>query len=260
MIRLFSAFVVCATAAGLVRVDEDVDFERSSSSSDAGFISILFDLRGVVFSKYVILFSVYILSKCAEIMIFLNTVSGDMSFGGLEMDWSNPTLGWSSEAMGELLSDGDWTTLDTSFDSSSSSSSEWTSSSEWITSEEWSITEEDSSMSLSAWFTDTQDSWAPYEPHSMSEDALITGVTGYYEIDHTLYPSEEQNGDWHHVEINWNHDKGSFTWENRAGVSWTLTPIHGVGGWDTTKLAVGSDCTYYNEGHHFATLEWVSYE
>ena len=186
-----------------------------------------------------------------------------MSFGTLEMDWSNPTLGWSSEAMGELLSDGDWTSLDTSFDSSetwsSSSSSELASSSEWITSEEWSITADESSMSLSAWFTDTQESWVANDQHSMSEEALISGVTGYYEIDHSLYPLE-QDSDWHHVEINWNQDKGSFTWENRAGVSWTLAPIQGIAGWETTKFEVGSDCVYYDEGHHFATVEWVSLE
>ena len=179
------------------------------------------------------------------------------------MDWSNPTMGWSSESLGQLLSGGDWTSLDNSLDSSeswsSSSSSEWTSSEEWIPSEEWSITEEESSLSLSAWYVDTQDQWAIQDPHTMSEDTLISGVTGYYEIDHALYPLE-QDQDWHHVEINWNHDRGSFTWENRAGVSWTLTPIHGVGGWDATKLAVGSDCAYYNEGHHFATVEWVGFE
>ena len=185
------------------------------------------------------------------------------------MDWSNPTLGWSEESFDDMLSGGEWTSLDSSLESSvtwsdgsSSSSSSYGSSSEWISSDEWTTSEEESSMSLSAWFIDTEDSWpiTEFEPQSMSEEALRSGVTGYFEIDHALYPSEQDRNDWHHVEINWNH--GSFTWENRAGISWTLTPIRQpIGGdWDYTKLQVGSDNIYYNEGYHFATLEWVSSE
>ena len=28
------------------------------------------------------------------------------------------------------------------------------------------------------------------------------------------------------------------------------------GGWNTTHLAVGPDCLYFNDGHEFAGLEW----
>ena len=245
MILFYPVLVLCAVTAGLDNGGED---DRTSLafedmfSSDTGCILVVFMI-------------------CPNWDILIIT-SGDLSFGALEMDWTNPTLGWSSEAGEDMLSHGDWTTLDNAFDSSEtwslSSSSEWAStSSEWISSEEWSIVDEESSLSLSAWFTNTQDSGIANNPRIMSEEALIAGITGYYEIDHALYP-KEQDSDWHHVEINWNHDSKSFTWENRAGISWTLTPIHGVGGWDTSKLAVGSDCVYYTEGHHFATMEWVS--
>ena len=186
------------------------------------------------------------------------------------MDMTNPTYGWSSDSFDQMLSGAvDWTSMeldtDLSLDSSleshvtwGESSSEYASASEYISSSEWTTSEQESSSSLSAWFINTEEHWVVDEPEGLSDESLIAGVEGYYEISHDLHPTDRS--DWHHVEINWDHDKGSFTWENRAGVSWTLTPIHGVGGWDTTKLAVGSDCTYYNEGHHFATLEWVSYE
>ena len=107
---------------------------------------------------------------------------------------------------------------------------------------------------------------APFTSESYSggstgfdEEALITGISGFYEIDHMLHASE-QKSDWHSVEITWNHDKGTFTWQNSAGVTWTLTPMMGSSGsWDDTKLAVGNDCPYRNDGHEFAMLEWVSF-
>ena len=86
----------------------------------------------------------------------------------------------------------------------------------------------------------------------------ICGISGFYEIDHNLYANEQQNK-WHSVQITWKQAKGAFTWQNRAGVTWTLTPLMGsLGGWDKTKLAVGNDCPYRNEGHEFAMIEWVS--
>ena len=86
----------------------------------------------------------------------------------------------------------------------------------------------------------------------------ICGISGFYEIDHNLYANEQQNK-WHSVQITWKQAKGAFTWKNRAGVTWTLTPLMGsLGGWDKTKLAVGNDCPYRNEGHEFAKIEWVS--
>ena len=90
-------------------------------------------------------------------------------------------------------------------------------------------------------------------------DNLIPGVIGYYKID-TTRASQDRDTNWDFVEITWNAASQTFTWANLAGVSWTLTPISGSGGWDTTKLAVGNDNPYFTEGYTFATIEWVSSE
>ena len=38
-----------------------------------------------------------------------------------------------------------------------------------------------------------------------------------------------------------------------------MTPLMGSSGdWDESKLAVGNDCPYKNDGHEFAMIEWVS--
>merc|ERR1712241_441124 len=95
--------------------------------------------------------------------------------------------------------------------------------------------------------------------HHLSTEEFVNGIAGFYEIDHDLHPG--QHNDWYHVEIIWNQAKGSFTWQNRAGVTWTLTPLMGSSGdWDETKLAVGNDCPYRNDGHEFARIEWGSLE
>merc|ERR1712241_1566493 len=95
--------------------------------------------------------------------------------------------------------------------------------------------------------------------HHLSTEEFVNGIAGFYEIDHDLHPG--QHNDWYHVEIIWNQAKGSFTWQNRAGVTWTLTPLMGSSGdWDETKLAVGNDCPYRNDGHEFAMIEWGSLE
>ena len=86
----------------------------------------------------------------------------------------------------------------------------------------------------------------------------MDGISGFFEIDHDLH-APGQHDDWYGVEIIWNQNKGAFTWQNRAGVTWTLTPLMGSSGdWDETKLAVGNDCPYRNDGHEFAMIEWVS--
>ena len=95
--------------------------------------------------------------------------------------------------------------------------------------------------------------------HHLSTEQFVHGISGFFEIDHDLYAPGQQN-DWHGVEIIWNQNKGAFTWQNRAGVTWTLTPLMGEGGsWDETKLLVGNECPYRYEGHEFAKIEWVSF-
>ena len=186
------------------------------------------------------------------------------------MDMTNPTYGWSSDSFDQMLSGAvDWTSMeldtDLSLDSSleshvtwGESSLEYASASEYISSSEWTSSEQESSSSLSAWFINTEEHWVVDEPEGLSDESLIAGVEGVYEISHDLYPTGRN--DWHHVEIIFDHDKGSFTWENLAGVRWTLSPIQGFGGWDTSKLSVGSDNPYFNEGYTFASIEWVSSE
>ena len=96
--------------------------------------------------------------------------------------------------------------------------------------------------------------------HHLSTEEFVDGIAGFYEIDHDLHPGDHQHNDWYSVEIIWNQAKGSFTWQNRAGVTWTLTPLMGSSGdWDETKLAVGNDCPYRNDGHDFAMIEWVCF-
>ena len=90
--------------------------------------------------------------------------------------------------------------------------------------------------------------------------SVISGIIGCYHIDFTLYFGKEVN-DWHFVTITWNRERSAFTWQNKAGATWTLKPIIIDGEWDTTKLAVGVDCPYYapaewGDGYKFADLEW----
>merc|ERR1712241_552268 len=96
--------------------------------------------------------------------------------------------------------------------------------------------------------------------HHLSTEEFVDGISGFFEIDHDLH-APGQHDDWHGVEIIWNQNKGAFTWQNRAGVTWTLTPLMGSSGdWDESKLAVGNDCPYKNDGHEFAMIEWGSLE
>ncbi len=76
-------------------------------------------------------------------------------------------------------------------------------------------------------------------------DALI----GTYE--NHQYDDGGKN-DWHFVTLT--HAGGTnLTWTNRAGATWTLTLTD-----DRTKLAVGRDCPYYNDGHTICTVEFTS--
>ena len=59
--------------------------------------------------------------------------------------------------------------------------------------------------------------------------------------------SKDKQNDWHFVRITWNAATDTFTWRNRAGVKWGLTPIpEGDDDWVTDKLEVGPECPYYN--------------
>ena len=194
------------------------------------------------------------------------------------MDMSNPTYGWEMDSFESMMGE-DWTSfemsndlhLDDSLDSdwewsssssSSSSASSYESSSEYISSEEWTTSEQESSMTLSAWFINTEEHWVVNEPHGLSTDALIHGVSGFYQVDRSLYPND-QSPEWHTVEIQWDPDTESFWWQVSCGVRWHLQPVHKWDGieWDTTTLTVEQNGNpYYDEGYHTASVEWVSSE
>ena len=90
---------------------------------------------------------------------------------------------------------------------------------------------------------------------------LIRGVIGYYEIDRSIcLRGQDISDDWNFVKIDYNVAANTFTWTNMAGVSWTMSPISGSGGWDTTQLTVGNDNPYFMDGYTSASIEWVSSE
>ena len=98
-------------------------------------------------------------------------------------------------------------------------------------------------------------------PPPNNKEELIQGIIGYYEIDRSICLKGKFNSeDWYFVKITWNAGSNTFTWQNKAGVSWTLTPIVGCGGWEETKLAVGNDNPYFSDGYHTAAVEWVGPE
>ena len=78
-------------------------------------------------------------------------------------------------------------------------------------------------------------------------------------MDHNLHSGGDHDN-WYAVHITWSQSQGVFTWQNRAGVTWTLTPMMGSNGmWDISRLSVGNSCPYRNDGHEYAMVEWVSY-
>ena len=80
--------------------------------------------------------------------------------------------------------------------------------------------------------------------------SFTDGVIGCYE-------RPTPSNDWHYVQITKSKNTDTFTWENRAGKTWSLLLIPGADdGWNTTNLAVGEDCPYFVSGHKFAGLEW----
>ncbi len=72
-------------------------------------------------------------------------------------------------------------------------------------------------------------------------------LLGNYE--NHLYDNGGKN-DWHYVTIS-QVDDSTLKWTNRAGVSWTLTMTS-----EKTKLNVGEDCPYFQEGYKQATVVW----
>ena len=91
-----------------------------------------------------------------------------------------------------------------------------------------------------------------------SEVTLISGVVGYYEIDTSMAPATRDRA-WDSVEVTWSRATNTFTWTNKAGVSWSMTPVSGSGGWDTTQLKLGNDNPYFMDGYTSARMEWVSF-
>ena len=72
------------------------------------------------------------------------------------------------------------------------------------------------------------------------------------------YIGTKNENEWHYVRITGDEDTEQFTWRNRAGKEWTLKPVWEEQSmeWSTTKLAVGEDCPYFEDGHHEAALEY----
>lgn len=60
----------------------------------------------------------------------------------------------------------------------------------------------------------------------------------------------ETKNDWHYVKISYNYGQGTYTWRNKAGISWTLYPTN-----NGNQLKVGNDCPYYKNGHVKATFD-----
>ena len=84
---------------------------------------------------------------------------------------------------------------------------------------------------------------------TVDKTPFVSGIVGCYQ-------RANPENDWHYVQITWDENADSFTWENRAKSSWSLTLIPVGGGWNTTHLAVGPENPYFNYGHKFAGLEW----
>ena len=62
---------------------------------------------------------------------------------------------------------------------------------------------------------------------------------GYYE--NLRYKENAGKNDWHYVKITKKED-GDYTWENKAGRTWTLHSSEDICG----PLDVGEDCPYYD--------------
>ena len=90
-----------------------------------------------------------------------------------------------------------------------------------------------------------------------NEETVVPGIIGYYQIDLKVAPVGRDTN-WDQVEVTWNAANQAFTWTNLAGVSWTLIPISGSGGWDTSHLSVSNDNPYFGDGYTEACIEWVS--
>ena len=82
---------------------------------------------------------------------------------------------------------------------------------------------------------------------------------GYYEIDTSMAPANRDRA-WDVVEDTWSDATNTFIWTNMAGVSWSLSPMAGALGWDTTHLMLGNDNPYFTDGYTSAGIEWVSFD
>ena len=84
---------------------------------------------------------------------------------------------------------------------------------------------------------------------SVDKTSLISGIIGCYQ-------RPNPTNDWQYVQITWNENAGTFTWENRAKIIWSLALIPLGDDWNTTHLAAGPENPYFNDGHKFAGLKW----
>ena len=81
---------------------------------------------------------------------------------------------------------------------------------------------------------------------SLGIDALV----GTYE--NHQYDNGGKNA-WHYVTLT--HLQGKvLQWKNTAGVIWTLSLTE-----DRTRLAVGTNCPYYNDGHTICTVVYATH-
>ena len=74
-------------------------------------------------------------------------------------------------------------------------------------------------------------------------------LVGQYESH--KYDGTPHKNNWHYVKITHNLATNTYTWKNRAGVSWTLYPK------SSSELRVGTDCPYYKNGHKVARFTSV---
>merc|ERR1719331_3425628 len=162
------------------------------------------------------------------------TGAGTTGWGSMTLTGVGPSWTSDSSSTGSLLSSMTVSSMGSMGSMSSTSTSE-------ISASEWSM--------VSSSFSGTQN----------NEETIIPGIMGYYEIDRSI-ASEDRDTNWDVVQVTWNAGSNTFTWTNLAGVSWSLSPISGSGGWDTTQLTVGNENPYFNDGYTSAKIEWGTEE
>jgi hypothetical protein len=93
----------------------------------------------------------------------------------------------------------------------------------------------------------------PETPEDSPCEARLLAV-GHYQCNE--YVGTAQENGWHFASIGPSsmavqcQGGAPLKWKNRAGVDWSLRPVE-----NSTELAVGDDCPYFNSGHTSCTVE-----